>query len=310
MCFSYSTVALGVPSLSSLSRKQERGLEGYGSWEEKNFTRPRLLWGLHTGLLSGFSPLLGNQRQQTPHTEEAWGPCLPPAQLPPRWFWNSLLNTECPWVLPEREGLSAQPHPVITTSGQFYLRNTTWICRLLTNPLGSFNPCPISPLNYHHIPSTSSLTSPSSVATVTGIFPKSNQIKHSPALYFSNALNFHNRGFSDSVGLHIWINLAPPWENPSWWGSWVQECTFSARSPGDGELAMFTFRGAFIAPEQYMKREVRDWEEKCPRSESRDQHRLLQRGFSWLCISNLGILYKAVIFKSCCRLTTFMLISQ
>lgn len=130
-------------------------------------------------------------------------------------------------------------------------------------------PALISPLNYHHILSTSSLTSSSSVATVTGIFLKSNQTKHSPALCFSNALNFHNRGFSDSVGLHIWTNLAPPWENPSWWHSWVQECTFSTRSPGDGKLAMFTFRGAFITPEQYMKSEIRDWEEKCPRSESR-----------------------------------------
>ena len=86
-----------------------------------------------------------DQRQQTPHTEGVWDPRLPPVQLPPRCFWNSFLNTERPWVLPAREALSTQPHPVITTSGQFYLRNTTWICHLLTNPLGSFDPGPYLP---------------------------------------------------------------------------------------------------------------------------------------------------------------------
>ena len=236
---------------------------------------------------SGFSPLLGT-RDGKRHTQKGFGThachqCSCPHGASETAFWTQSALEFCQQgrACPLSHNRSS-PHLVNSISEIQLGSATSW-----PTPLAALIPALISPLNYHHIPSTSSLTSPSSVATDTRTFLKSNQIKHSPALYFSNALNFHNRGFSDSVGLRIWINLAPPWENPSWWGSWVQECTFSVRSPGDGELAMFTFRGAFIAPEQYMKREVRDWEDQCP-SESRDQHRLLQRGFSWLYISNLG----------------------
>lgn len=143
----------------------------------KNFTRLPSLWSTHRAF-AGFSPVRGT-RDSKHHTQKAWGPRLPPAQLPPRCFWNSFLNTECPWVPGlEREGLSTQPHPIHHHIWSTHLQNTTWICHLLTNPLDSFNPCPYLSSELSPYPSTSSLTSSSSAATVTESFQCLNQTKH------------------------------------------------------------------------------------------------------------------------------------